>query len=102
MGLDLPAQLVPPTKLSEALARGPPRCRCHCFAACQSHRWCTELSVEGCVQGAFSWAFVKAMLICHLELTVRQLCDVIRRIMGDLQLHFRCIEQQPEVVLSPS
>mmetsp|Transcript_122546 Transcript_122546/g.392176 ORF Transcript_122546/g.392176 Transcript_122546/m.392176 type:complete len:190 (-) Transcript_122546:17-586(-) len=100
--LELPPRPTPATALSKAAKRGSPSCRCHCYAACERHQWCAELSIEGCVQGAFTWAWVKAMLACHLEATVRQHSQVLHRILGDLQQHFHCIEQEPVVQLSPS
>eukprot|EP00928_Gymnodinium_smaydae_P031553 TRINITY_DN23127_c0_g3_i1.p1 TRINITY_DN23127_c0_g3~~TRINITY_DN23127_c0_g3_i1.p1 ORF type:complete len:1889 (-),score=342.21 TRINITY_DN23127_c0_g3_i1:234-5135(-) len=85
-----------------ALASGPSlllTCACHCFGASRGDRGCVELSIEGVFQGAFTWAFVKALTACHLESTLVQYSRYLESILGDLQSHFRGLEQSPVLQL---
>merc|ERR1719446_1984662 len=49
-----------------------PRCQLHCFSACRLQEWCAEFPIEGTVQGAFSWAFLKALARGHYHCGVYQ------------------------------
>lgn len=98
--IELPPLPVAPSSVP-AVPAGPPAGRCYTYSACGSQQWCAELSIEGCVQGAFTWSFVKALTACHLEASVRQHTQALQRILGDLRQHFRCVEQVPVVCLSP-
>jgi len=96
--LELPPLPMPATPVPS----GPLACLCHCYAACEAQQWCSELAIEGCVQGAFTWAFVKALTVGHLDIAVRMHSKALRKILGDLQQHFRWLEQAPLIQLSPS
>jgi len=94
--LDLPP-LTPP--LTSAVP-GTIECCCHCYSACQSHQWCAELPIEGCIQGALTWAFVKALVAGHLDTSVQQHSKAMHAILADLRHHFRWVEQTPLLQLS--
>uniref|UniRef100_A0A7S1QJC9 Uncharacterized protein n=1 Tax=Alexandrium catenella TaxID=2925 RepID=A0A7S1QJC9_ALECA len=79
---------------------GPLACSCYCYSACQSEQFCIELLIEGYVQGAFTWAFVKALTAGHMDTTVARHCAALDRIMLDLQTKFGWIDQAPVLQLS--
>merc|ERR1712242_241262 len=37
-----------------------PKCWLHVFGGCRLEQWCAEFPIEGTVQGAFTWAFIRA------------------------------------------
>jgi len=76
------------------------QCCCHCYSACDRAQWCAELLIEGCVQGAFTFSFVKALTAGHLRTTVHQHAKAMHNILGDLRYNFRWIEQTPVLRLS--
>jgi len=94
--LDLPPLPTPPS----LPLPGPPVCCCHCYSACQSEQWCVELLIEGCVQGAFTWAFVKSLTAGHIDTNVQRHCKALDRILSDLQTKFGWIDQMPVLQLS--
>lgn len=99
--LDLPPlPMAAPPQLAVRGGRGPPECLCHCYAACRPSQWCAELPIEGCVQGAFTWAFVKALTAGHLDTTVNKHMNSLRSILGNLRAHFRWVDQTPVLQLS--
>lgn len=96
--LELPPLLVPSTRVLP----GAPVCNCHCYSACQGEQWCAEFPIEGCVQGAFTWTFVKALTAGHLHTTVQQHGKALHSILAELRYHFRWINQSPVIQLSSS
>lgn len=76
---------------------GLPVCRCHQYAACQRDQRATELLIEGCVQGAFTWAFVKSLAAGHMDMTVEKHTKALQRIIGDLTQKFGWIDQVSHV-----
>jgi len=52
------------------------------------------------MQGAFTWAWVKALIAGHLDPPVRQLSAALKTILLDLQHHFHWMNQEPVVQLS--
>jgi len=99
--LDLP---VVPVQHTPGHLRAPvfPQCWLHCFSACKLQEWCAEFPIEGTVQGAFSWAFLKAMARGHFHCGVYQFQQMLTRILADLKLHFKGVEQTPLLQLSQS
>jgi hypothetical protein len=77
-----------------------PTCWLHCFSACRLQEWCAEFPIEGTVQGAFSWAFLKALARGHFHCGVYQFLRTLADIMTDLRLHFKGVEQTPVLQLS--
>merc|ERR1712216_243215 len=68
--LNIPQLPLPPARGN----RPPPpdwerrlQCSYHCFSASREGQHCAELTIEGTVQGAFSWAFVKSLLSSKLH-----------------------------------
>lgn len=94
--LDLPPLATPPTRALSSL----PACTCHVYSACKDQQWCAELPIEGCVQGAFTWAFVKALTAGHLETTVQQHGKALNGILVDLRQRLRLLDQTPVVQLT--
>lgn len=90
-----------PTPASPVAAQ-PPVCCCHCYSACQGQDWCSELLIEGCVQGAFTWAFVKALTAGHLDTTVQQHNKALDGILADLRHRFKWLDQTHVLQLSGS
>lgn len=98
--LDLPVLPVchTPERLRQRLPL--PRCVLHCFSACKLQEWCSELPIEGTVQGAFTWSFIKALAMLHFHGGVYQLVRAQNSLLADLKLHFKGVEQTPIVQLS--
>merc|ERR1712083_111038 len=92
----LPA--LPPMPASPSPGR--PVCRIYSYAACKSNQLCAELPIEGCVQGAFTWAFIKSLTAGHFDMSVHQHSKAVQRIIGDLKQNFMWLEQDPVLVLS--
>jgi len=61
---------------------------------------CVELLIEGCVQGAFTWACVKSLIAGHLDMSVSRHSKALDRILGDLQQKIGWIDQVPVLHLS--
>jgi len=76
---------------------GLPVCRCHQYAACQRDQKAAELLIEGCVQGAFTWAFVKSLAAGHMNMTVEKHTKALQRIVGDLTQKFGWVDQVSHV-----
>lgn len=81
---------------------GPVACWLHCFLGSKHEEWSAEFPIEGTVQGAFSWAFLKAMAQGHFHCGLYQFQKALTDILGDLRVHFRGLEQTPVLQLSPS
>lgn len=94
--IDLP--LLP--TVATPIAPGMLECNCHCYSACQSTQWCAELSIEGAVQGAFTWSFVKALTLGHLCTTVQQHSRAMTTILQDMRQFAHWNQQTPLVQLS--
>merc|ERR1712150_181298 len=97
--LELPPMPVPTPRVA---ALGVPECCVQSYSACQSQQWCSELPIEGCVQGAFTWAWVKAFTAGHLDTTVHQHVKAMHNILSNLKQHFRYLDQTLVVQLSGS
>lgn len=74
----------------------------YCFSACSLQEWCAEFPIEGTVQGAFTWAFLKAFAACHFHCSVYQMMRMLTKILTDLRMHFKRIEQTPTLLHSQS
>lgn len=102
--LDLPplsGQLVRAANSSRGAPE--PSCLVDCYSACQHPQWCVEIPIEGVVQGAFTWAWVKALISVHLDAQVAsQLCSALKGILAELKDHFQWLDQTPMVQLSAS
>jgi len=96
--LDLPPLSTPPYTC--AIPAGAPVCVCHCFSSCENQQWCAELLVEGVVQGAFTWAFVKALVTGHFSPSLQHHSEALSMILNDIKCHFRWVSQTPVVQLS--
>lgn len=75
-------------------------CAVQCFCACQRHQWCAELPIEGVMQGAFTWAWIKATIAGNLQPTARQRMEVMKTIILDLRNRFTWLEQEPVLLMS--
>merc|ERR1712203_134651 len=75
--LRLPALSPLPTPLSP----GRPACRIYSYSACKMNQLCAELPIEGCVQGAFTWAFVESLTAGHFDMSVHQHNKALQRIV---------------------
>eukprot|EP00929_Paragymnodinium_shiwhaense_P118342 TRINITY_DN90272_c0_g1_i1.p1 TRINITY_DN90272_c0_g1~~TRINITY_DN90272_c0_g1_i1.p1 ORF type:complete len:1981 (+),score=613.44 TRINITY_DN90272_c0_g1_i1:152-5944(+) len=85
--------------LADTSQSSAPSCVCHCYSACGQDKRCAELPIEGVLQGAFTWAFVKSLTACHLEGTLQQHSKALYSILADLQSHFRWLDQAPMLQL---
>jgi len=94
--LELPPLPTPPVRATP----GVPVACCHCYSACQNQQWNSELPIEGCVQGAFTWTFIKALTAGHLDSSVHSHVKAMHSILGDLRQHFRWLDQTPVLQLS--
>eukprot|EP00928_Gymnodinium_smaydae_P001982 TRINITY_DN10705_c1_g1_i2.p1 TRINITY_DN10705_c1_g1~~TRINITY_DN10705_c1_g1_i2.p1 ORF type:complete len:1840 (-),score=512.63 TRINITY_DN10705_c1_g1_i2:85-5604(-) len=72
-----------------------PRCTLQCFSACKQREWCAEFPIEGTVQGAFTWSFLKALARGHFHCGIYQLLRTQALILADLSQHFKGVEQTP-------
>eukprot|EP00929_Paragymnodinium_shiwhaense_P097726 TRINITY_DN59342_c0_g1_i1.p1 TRINITY_DN59342_c0_g1~~TRINITY_DN59342_c0_g1_i1.p1 ORF type:complete len:1827 (+),score=630.77 TRINITY_DN59342_c0_g1_i1:155-5635(+) len=77
-----------------------PSCTLHCFSACRLREWCGEFPIEGTVQGAFSWSFLKALARGHFHCGIYQFLKDLATVLADLKLHFKGVEQTPVLQLS--
>eukprot|EP00930_Biecheleria_cincta_P038654 TRINITY_DN26554_c0_g1_i4.p1 TRINITY_DN26554_c0_g1~~TRINITY_DN26554_c0_g1_i4.p1 ORF type:complete len:1627 (+),score=511.56 TRINITY_DN26554_c0_g1_i4:102-4982(+) len=77
-----------------------PACTLHCYSGCRLKEWCAEFPIEGTVQGAFSWAFIKALAQGHFHCGLQQLQQLIVQLVRSLQAQFRGVEQLPVVQCS--
>ncbi|CAE7722709.1 EMB2654, partial [Symbiodinium microadriaticum] len=75
-------------------------CSLTCYSACHQAQWCGELPIEGVVQGAFTWAWVKAMVAGNCEGSVSQVKASLQASIGDLQRRCRWLDQTPLVQMS--
>lgn len=75
-------------------------CSLTCYSACYQAQWCGELPIEGVVQGAFTWAWVKAMVAGNCEGSVSQVKASLQASIGDLQRRCRWLDQTPLVQMS--
>merc|ERR1719329_1267691 len=92
----LPAALTPPSLRNAKL----PECQVHCFSACRNTEWGAEMPIEGTVQGAFVWAFVKAFAALGYQCSLQNLQRKLEDITADLKLRFKGVEQTPVLQLS--
>lgn len=85
-----------------SVSRGGPSCKCYSFAMCQNDQVCYELPIEGSVQGAGTWAFVKAVAACHFSVSLAQHSKAMDSILQNLRRKYRWIQQTPVIQLSAS
>lgn len=52
------------------------------------------------MQGAFSWAFLKAMAQGHFHVGIYQFQQFMTNLLLSLKTHFKHVDQQPVVQLS--
>merc|ERR1712039_734452 len=96
----LPVQHTPAHLLNTP--RGFPQCRLHCFSGSKLEEWSAEFPIEGTVQGAFSWAFLKALARGHFHCGVYQFQQMLTQLLSDLKIHFKGVRQTPLLQLSQS
>lgn len=97
--LELPAlsvSYVPPHFRNAAF----PSSWLHCFSACSLAEWSSEFPIEGTVQGAFTWMFLKALARNHFHCGIFQVLKSLGQITGELKKLFQGIEQSPVLQLS--
>ena len=73
------------------------QCALTCYCAGEASNWCAELPVEGVQQGAFTWAWVKAMLY---STSVTQMRSHMESHLLELQKQYRWLDQKPVVQMS--
>jgi len=93
---------LPSRHTPKVLNANPPLCRLYVLSACQLWEYCSELPIEGTVQGCFTWAFIKALAANQFRCNVQTAHVVVSNIMKDLKQHFRGIDQTPAVQVSQS
>lgn len=95
--------MLPPLHMVPCLVMpGCLQCTCHSYAAGDRSHWCAELSIEGVVQGAFTWCFVKALLAGNTNTTVREHTLAMERLFKELRSHHAWLSQVPVVHISPA
>jgi len=94
----LPVQHTPAHLWQQPFAT--PRCNLHSFSGSKMEEWSAEFPIEGTVQGAFSWAFLKALARGHFHCGVYQFQRMLTDMLADLKVHFRGVEQTPVLQLS--
>lgn len=67
------------------------QCQLTCYGAGEPSQWCAELPIEGVVQGAFTWAWVKAMLY---STSVTQMRSHIDTHLLELRKQYRWLERR--------
>ena len=77
-----------------------PACWVHVFAGCELNQWCAEFPIEGTVQGAFSWAFMKALAQGHFHCGLYQFQQMLAQTLASLKSHFSGIDMTPVLQLS--
>mmetsp|Transcript_14524 Transcript_14524/g.51077 ORF Transcript_14524/g.51077 Transcript_14524/m.51077 type:complete len:1789 (+) Transcript_14524:100-5466(+) len=92
----LPVQHTPPHIQPSGLVK----CWLHCFFGSKLEEWSAEFPIEGTVQGAFSWAFLKALARGHFHCGLYQFQRMLTEMLADLKVHFRGVEQTPVLQLS--
>mmetsp|Transcript_49120 Transcript_49120/g.116972 ORF Transcript_49120/g.116972 Transcript_49120/m.116972 type:complete len:1086 (+) Transcript_49120:122-3379(+) len=100
--LELPPLPVPPRPRTPAQVATLPACSLYCYSACKMQEWCAEFPIEGTVQGAYSWAFLKALAQGQFHVGVYQFQRTLTSIILDLRKHFKGVEQTPVLQLSQS
>eukprot|EP00930_Biecheleria_cincta_P044625 TRINITY_DN3071_c0_g1_i1.p1 TRINITY_DN3071_c0_g1~~TRINITY_DN3071_c0_g1_i1.p1 ORF type:complete len:1452 (-),score=362.49 TRINITY_DN3071_c0_g1_i1:44-4399(-) len=70
-------------------------CAATCYLACHQAQWCAELPVEGVMQGAFTWSWVKAMVDGNLQGSAAQLRGSLAANLGSLQQKHHWFDQAP-------
>jgi len=81
---------------------GPIKCWLHAFSGSKLEEWSAEFPIEGTVQGAFSWAFLKALARGHFHCGLYQFQRMLTEMLADLKVHFKGVEQTPVLQLSQS
>eukprot|EP00933_Yihiella_yeosuensis_P037553 TRINITY_DN31520_c0_g1_i1.p1 TRINITY_DN31520_c0_g1~~TRINITY_DN31520_c0_g1_i1.p1 ORF type:complete len:1024 (+),score=218.99 TRINITY_DN31520_c0_g1_i1:147-3074(+) len=71
-----------------------PPCVVHVFSGCRLKEWCAEFPIEGTVQGAFSWAFVKALAQGHFHCGLYQFQRTLIALLENLKEQFAGVDQQ--------
>ncbi|CAE7424281.1 MCA1 [Symbiodinium sp. CCMP2592] len=89
-----------PLRAPQAIEVPAIECSLTCYSACHQAQWCGELPIEGVVQGAFTWAWVKAMVAGNCEGSVSQVKASLQASIGDLQRRCRWLDQTPLVQMS--
>lgn len=77
-----------------------PSCVLHCFSGCRIKEWCAEFPIEGTVQGAFSWAFLKALAQGHFHCNLQQFHQTVATLLTNLKVHFQGFQQIPLLQIS--
>jgi len=80
----------------------PINCSLYCFFGSKPEEWSAEFPIEGTIQGAFSWAFIKALAKGNFNCGVYQFKCLLSELLGDMKIHFRGVEQAPVVLTSES
>merc|ERR1712108_10455 len=97
--LELP--VLPVQHTPAHLQRNPvAKCWLHCFSGSRLEEWSAEFPIEGTVQGAFCWSFLKALARGHFHCGVYQFLKDLATVLADLKLHFKGVEQTPVLQLS--
>jgi len=78
------------------------KCWLQCFSGSRLEEWAAEFPIEGTVQGAFSWTFLKALARGHFHCGLYQFQRVMADMLADLKVHFRGVEQSFVLQLSES
>eukprot|EP00931_Biecheleriopsis_adriatica_P051336 TRINITY_DN29763_c0_g1_i1.p1 TRINITY_DN29763_c0_g1~~TRINITY_DN29763_c0_g1_i1.p1 ORF type:complete len:1315 (+),score=349.39 TRINITY_DN29763_c0_g1_i1:56-3946(+) len=94
--------VLPPARTNSGSQQAVPQVACAvaCYSACHQAQWCSELPIEGVMQGAFTWAWVKAMVAGNCEASTPQLTSLLQAKIDELQKTYAWLDQTPHVQLS--
>lgn len=77
-----------------------PRCIVHALAASRLVEFNAEMPLEGTVQGALTFVFIKALAGSQFNVSWQQLYQVMSSLLSDLRTKFQGVEQTPVLHLS--
>lgn len=93
--LDLPQLAATPITPHVPISMGPTACSCQIYSACGAERSSCEFRIEGCVQGAFTWACVKAVTAGHSEINVHRFMQAVRYLLVELRKNSLLVNAEP-------
>jgi len=79
-----------------------PPCKVYMLRAAEAEEPCAEYTIEGCVQGLFTWATVKAWGATRYSCSVAHYQSLVHSMLADLTKSRPESKQTPIIDLSPS